>query len=124
VQIGMSQERLADALGITFQQVQKYEKGTNRVSVGRLHQIAGALEVPLDYFYADVAGSADNAAGAQEVSDLLGELAATPETVALVRGFVRITDRTTRRRIVELVLTIARAGGESVPDAELPDDGD
>lgn len=120
VQLGMSQERLADALGITFQQVQKYEKGTNRVSVGRLHQIASALEVPLDYFYGDIGAATANAPGAREVANLLGELAATPEIVGLVRAFVRIPDRTTRRRIVELVQTVARASsGAEASDEEL-----
>jgi transcriptional regulator with XRE-family HTH domain len=114
LQVAMSQERLADTLGITFQQVQKYEKGTNRVSVGRLHQIATALEVPLSYFYPD-ATSAVAEAGGQEVADLVGEIAGTPEALSLLHAFRRIENRATRRRVVDLVQ--APAEGTDPPRA-------
>jgi transcriptional regulator with XRE-family HTH domain len=109
LQLEMSQEKLAHTLGITFQQVQKYEKGANRVSVGRLYEIAAALEVPLSYFYPEATSPAAEA-GAQEVADLVGELAGTPETLTLLRAFSRIESRATRRRVVELVQALAEGG--------------
>jgi transcriptional regulator with XRE-family HTH domain len=116
LQLEMSQETLADAIGITFQQVQKYEKGTNRVSVGRLYQIATALEVPLSYFYPEVTSPAAEA-GAQEVADLVGELAGTPETLTLLRAFGKIENRATRRRVVALVQALAAGDGAPTHDA-------
>ena len=102
----MSQEKLADALGITFQQVQNYERGLNRVSVGRLYQVAAVLEVPMNFFYPEPTSAAAEA-GAQEVADLVGEIAGTPEALALLRAFVRIESRATRRRVCDLVETLA-----------------
>jgi transcriptional regulator with XRE-family HTH domain len=114
LQIAMSQERLADTLGITFQQVQKYEKGTNRVSVSRLHQIAAALEVPLSYFYPEATSPAAEAGG-QEVTDLVSEIAGTPDALALLHAFARIENRATRRRVVDLVQALA--DGADLPRA-------
>ena len=102
----MSQEKLADALGITFQQVQKYERGMNRVSVGRLYQVAAALDVPMSFFYPEPTSPVAEA-GAQEVADLVGEIAGTPEALALLRAFGRIENRATRRRVCDLVAALA-----------------
>ena len=107
-QIGMSQEKLAAALGITFQQVQKYERGVNRISASRLLQVAQALDVPLSYFFA----------GAPESSvpdeppppdDRPGER----ETLELVRAYYKIQDPTVRRRIRDLFNALATVYGKS-----------
>ncbi|MDJ1158753.1 helix-turn-helix transcriptional regulator [Chelatococcus sp. SYSU_G07232] len=110
--VGMSQEKLGDALGLTFQQVQKYEKGTNRIGASRLQQISKVLGVPVEFFFdgaphADAAhvngeGFAETPAAAY-VSDFL----ATSEGVQLTKAFVRIKDPKLRRRIIDLVATIA-----------------
>ncbi|TAK46664.1 MAG: XRE family transcriptional regulator [Xanthobacteraceae bacterium] len=103
IMLGMSQEKLGDALGLTFQQVQKYEKGTNRVGASRLQQIAEVLQVPVSFMFEGIPSS--NAQGLTEapspgyVSDFL----ATSEGLALTRAFTRITDSKLRRSIVDLV---------------------
>ena len=107
--LGMSQEKLGDALGLTFQQVQKYEKGTNRIGASRLQQIAHFLQVPVSFFFEGGPGLAAEQAGTMEapspsyVSDFL----ATSEGLALTRAFMQIKDPKMRRRIVDLVSQIA-----------------
>ncbi|MEA2985518.1 MAG: hypothetical protein QOD94_1772 [Alphaproteobacteria bacterium] len=107
--LGMSQEKLGDALGLTFQQVQKYEKGTNRIGASRLQQIAHFLQVPVSFFFegapdlpARPAGTMD-APSPSYVSDFL----ATSDGLALTKAFMRIKDPKLRRRIVDLVSQIA-----------------
>jgi transcriptional regulator with XRE-family HTH domain len=108
--LGMSQEKLGDALGLTFQQVQKYEKGANRIGASRLQQIAHILQVPVSFFFEgapDVFGqqSADMAEAPSPayVSDFL----ATSDGLALTKAFMKIKDAKLRRRIVDLVEQIA-----------------
>lgn len=119
--LSMSQEKLGDALGLTFQQVQKYEKGTNRIGASRLQQIAHILQVPVSFFFEgapDVGGLA-SANGMTEapsptyVSDFL----ATSDGLALTKAFMRIHDAKLRRRIVDLVEHIA---GKPADSAETP----
>ena len=114
--LGMSQEKLGDALGLTFQQVQKYEKGTNRIGASRLQQISLILQVPVAFFFEGapiVAGEFEPAPGTHEapspayVSDFL----ATSDGLSLTKAFMRIKDAKLRRRIVDLVQQIA---GEDV----------
>jgi transcriptional regulator with XRE-family HTH domain len=107
--LGMSQEKLGDALGLTFQQVQKYEKGTNRIGASRLQQISNILQVPVSFFFEGAPNSAGGEAGFDEapspsyVSDFL----ATSDGLALTRAFMQIKTPKLRRRIVELVEQIA-----------------
>jgi transcriptional regulator with XRE-family HTH domain len=107
--LGMSQEKLGDALSLTFQQVQKYEKGTNRIGASRLQQIAVFLQVPVSFFFEGAPDLPAGAAGTTEapshsyVSDFL----ASSEGLALTKAFMRIKDAKLRRRIVDLVLQIA-----------------
>jgi transcriptional regulator with XRE-family HTH domain len=108
--LGMSQEKLGDALGLTFQQVQKYEKGANRIGASRLQQISQILQVPVSFFFEGVPTQrADRTDGLSEapspayVSDFL----ATSDGLALTKAFVRIKDAKLRRRIVDLVEQIA-----------------
>jgi transcriptional regulator with XRE-family HTH domain len=102
--LGMSQTSLGEALGLTFQQVQKYEKGTNRIGASRLQQISQALQVPISFFFEElpvVMAKSETASGPTP-SQLTGFLA-TSEGLALVDGFVRIKCPKVRRRIVDLV---------------------
>lgn len=110
--LGMSQERLAEQLGLTFQQVQKYEKGINRIGASRLFDLAHVLGVPVQFFYekapaaegagARAAGFADPGAEGY-VSDFLN----SREGLELNRAFVRIADPKVRRSIVDLVRSLA-----------------
>ncbi len=108
--LGMSQEKLGDALSLTFQQVQKYEKGTNRIGASRLQQIAHFLQVPVSFFFEgapDLPGGSPlgmtEAPSPAYVSDFL----ATSDGLALTKAFMRIKDPKLRRRIVDLVSQIA-----------------
>src|SRR3984893_12592603 len=108
--LGMSQEKLGDALGLTFQQVQKYEKGTNRIGASRLQQISHILQVPVSFFFEGgpnaQSGRGDGVSEAPSpayVSDFL----ATSDGLALTKAFMRIEDSKLRRRIVDLVEQIA-----------------
>jgi transcriptional regulator with XRE-family HTH domain len=109
IMLGMSQEKLGEALGLTFQQVQKYEKGTNRVGASRIQQIAEILQIPVSFLFEGGPSGTVNADGTIEgpspsfVSDFL----ATTEGLALTRAFTRISDAKLRRSIVELVEQIA-----------------
>ena len=109
IMLGMSQERLGESLGLTFQQIQKYEKGTNRVGASRLQQISEILQVPVAFLFEGGPGGAIAGNGLNEapspayVSDFL----ATSEGLALTRAFTRISDSKLRRSIVDLVEQIA-----------------
>jgi transcriptional regulator with XRE-family HTH domain len=109
IMLGMSQEKLGEALGLTFQQIQKYEKGTNRVGASRLQQISEILQVPVSFLFdggpSGLAGSGTSAENASPayISDFL----ATSEGLALTRAFTRIADAKLRRSIVDLVERIA-----------------
>lgn len=109
---GMSQEKLGSALGITFQQIQKYEKGTNRIGASRLQQIARVLAVPVSYFFEDAPGGADAAGGdgfAETGSNYVSDLLATSDGLQLTKAFLRVRDPRVRRRLVELVTALADA---------------
>src|SRR5271155_3581940 len=87
--LGMSQEKLGDALGITFQQVQKYEKGTNRISASRLQHASQILQVPVPFFFEGV--------GAQPEFVYVNDFLATSDGLALVKAFARVKDAKLRR---------------------------
>jgi transcriptional regulator with XRE-family HTH domain len=112
IALGISQEQLGEALGLTFQQIQKYEKGQNRISAGRLYKLSIILSVSVGYFFEGlVTGSpSDRQGGAPREVEVQAFLA-SPEGLALTAGFMRISDAATRRRIIELVNTI---GGDAV----------
>ena len=107
--LAMSQGKLGDALGITFQQVQKYEKGTNRIGAGRLQEISHILQVPIAFFYESASdGSALNTSeqGARSQA-LIDDCISSPEGLKLVQSFTRIESAMVRRRIVALVQEVA-----------------
>lgn len=111
---GMSQEKLGDALGITFQQIQKYEKGTNRIGASRMQQISAALKVPVSFFFEDApnvsaAGGTVDAGATSYVVDFLS----SPEGIQLNRAFVRITNPAIRRKIIDMVRTLADETGKT-----------
>lgn len=103
--LGMSQEKLGESLGITFQQIQKYEKGTNRVGASRLQAIASIMEVPVAFFFEDAPGGAGLAEESQNtyVVDFLS----SAEGLQLNRAFARISDPKVRRKIIDLTRALA-----------------
>jgi transcriptional regulator with XRE-family HTH domain len=108
IMLGMSQEKLGEALGLTFQQIQKYEKGTNRVGASRIQQISEILQVPVSFLFeggpSSISGNGfSEGTSPTYVSDFL----ATSEGLALTRAFTRIADSKLRRSIVDLVEQIA-----------------
>ena len=115
--LAMSQEKLGDGLDLTFQQVQKYEKGTNRIGASRLQQIANILEVPVAFFFEgapDMPGGGRAAGGTKEAPSpsYIAEFLASSDGLALTKAFMQIPDPKLRRRIVELVEQIASDTGK------------
>ena len=119
--MGMSQQKLGEAVGLTFQQIQKYERGTNRIGASRLYQIAGVLDVPVSFFFdempKEVAARPPSVSDAQ-VAGGEADRMARRETLELVRAYYRISDPRDRRRAREFVKLIsdlaasAKAKGE------------
>ncbi len=111
--LGYSQERLAEALDLTFQQVQKYERGANRVGAGRLYELSKALDVPVTYFFEELpdtpTGSVSGPAmqeAAQRQYD--ADPMAQRETLLLVRAYYNISDPAVRRRLLDLIRSMGR----------------
>lgn len=107
--LGMSQERLADQLGITFQQVQKYENGSNRVGSSRLFAISRILNVPVSFMFDGYEG-ASNAVVAEDVS-LFDRQMRSRETVELMKAYYAIEDEGLRRRFLDMVKAMAKEMG-------------
>jgi len=112
--IGMSQEKLGERMGLTFQQIQKYEKGTNRIGASRLYQLSQILDVPVQFFFEDAqtsmterasAGSAGFAESKTEA--FLLDFLNSRDGLELNRAFVKITDPKVRKRVVELVRALS-----------------
>ena len=106
LEIGMSQERLAELLGVTFQQVQKYEKGVNRIAASRLFDISGALDMPVARFFEGI-GSGRSKGVAESEEGFIHDALSTPEGMQLVALFASIKSQKVRRRVVELVRALA-----------------
>ena len=117
--LGMSQERLGEALGLTFQQVQKYERGVNRVGASRLFDLSRVLDVPISFFFDDLPESLASTYGAHlsrrtpgfsEMQDGFNDDALNRrETLELVRAYYRITDPAVRKRVFELIKSMGPA---------------
>lgn len=119
--LGMSQQKLGDAIGLTFQQVQKYERGTNRVGSSRMFELARVLDVPVSYFFEEM-GSDVAARGRQHAFGIASEVqaagaAADPmtkrETLELVRAYYKITDTKVRKRLFEMTKALAAAAASA-----------
>lgn len=108
IMVGMSQEKLAELLGLTFQQIQKYERGINRIAASRLFDIAGVLEVPVTYFYE---GAPAGAGGARRQPDaeasVVFDLIASPEGAQLAAAYAAIENAQVRRGVLELMRVLA-----------------
>jgi transcriptional regulator with XRE-family HTH domain len=100
--LGISQEDLGKAVGVSFQQIQKYEKGANRIGASRLQKLSHALQVPISYFFEGMGG-----ATADDEGDNIIAFLATSQGLALAKGFMRIKNAQVRRRIVEFVSSVA-----------------
>ena len=107
--VSMSQEKLGEQLGITFQQIQKYEKGTNRIGASRLQQISIVLGVPVAFFFegAPIVGPEGEGFSEEQSPAYVSDFLATSDGLTLTRNFMRIADPKVRRRIVDLVIAIA-----------------
>ena len=113
--VGMSQEQLGKASGLTFQQIQKYERGTNRMGASRLHQLGRLLNVPVSYFFDDMPPSGKDQQGLSDATR--GALEGAPngdnqilqrrETLELIRAYYRITDSKQRRKVYDLIKSMA-----------------
>jgi transcriptional regulator with XRE-family HTH domain len=112
--LGMNQETLANRLGLTFQQVQKYEGGANRVSASRLSAVADVLGAPISYFFDDMP-AADTEMSAEEGTRR--DRMERPETIELIRLYYAIPDPTIRRRFLDMVKAIARPADRGDEDA-------
>jgi transcriptional regulator with XRE-family HTH domain len=108
--LGMSQEKLAQAFGLTFQQVQKYEKGMNRISASRLQQAAHILDVPVPFFFDGAPGGPQLEQDAPS-SAYVNEFVSSEDGLRLIKAFGRITRPAVRHRIVNLVQEIAGGDG-------------
>lgn len=112
--LGLTQQQLAEAVGIRFQQVQKYECGANRVSASRLFELAEALDAPVQYFYEGLTGRGQSAA--PEGEDLAPDILSQKETVDLVRAYYKLNERP-RRRLLELAKSLDPSARGNSEDA-------
>jgi transcriptional regulator with XRE-family HTH domain len=118
VMLGMSQERLGNALGVTFQQVQKYEKGANRIGASRLQAISRLLDAPPSYFFEGAPAALGLAPGFQDgPRPYVPDMVTTAEGLQLNRAFARISDPRLRRRVVDLVHQMAESEAQWKSDA-------
>lgn len=104
--LGLSQDKLGDELGVTFQQVQKYERGANRVGASRLFEIARVLTVPVGFFFEGMDSNTRGGFAEDDQTPLVDDFLNSPEGVALATAFNRIEDPKVRRRILELVRSL------------------
>ena len=107
--LGVSQEQLADKLGLTFQQVQKYERGANRISCSKLYQIASALQAHVAYFFEGLPDPVRTAGVAEDPAAFVHDLPLTPEERLFTGLLSRIESKQVRKRLLELVKSLAEA---------------
>lgn len=111
--LGLSQESLGNSLGLTFQQVQKYEKGVNRIGASRMFEISKLLEVPVQFFFEEFGDSQSSAHGFSEeaAADPVMGLLSSSEGIQLCRYFSGIKDPVVKKRVLDLVKSIAETEG-------------
>ncbi|MGB1547072.1 MAG: helix-turn-helix domain-containing protein [Alphaproteobacteria bacterium] len=115
--LGMSQEKLARAIGLTFQQIQKYERGANRIGASRLHELSQVLDVPVSFFFDDMNGPSGGYAVVGELREeapppFEGDPMTKRETLKLVRAYYRIKSPALRKRILDLTQSLADGENE------------
>ena len=117
--LGMSQEKLGAAIGLTFQQVQKYERGTNRIGASRLFELSKVLDVPVSFFFDDMPAEIAQTGGGRphgfsdsEAAVYEADTLAKRETLELVRAYYRIKSEKVRKRVFELTKALAKAEPE------------
>ena len=123
VLLGMSQEKLGEALNLTFQQVQKYEKGTNRIGASRLNQLSKILSAPVSFFFdgapLDASLGDDSpmmtAFADNEQATYISDIMSTPDGLQLAKAFSRIQDSKRRRMVIALASTLAEEDGPQDP---------
>jgi transcriptional regulator with XRE-family HTH domain len=116
LEIGMSQERLAVLLGVTFQQVQKYERGVNRVAASRLFDVASALDVPVSSFFEGLRSSVHRGAGGSDEREAVDAALGTKEGGELIALFASLKNATSKRRLLELArLVVAEDNAKGDP---------
>lgn len=113
VMLGLSQEKLSDGLGITFQQVQKYEKGTNRVGASRLQRLSELLDVHISYFFEGVPDAGNDRT--LDVTNALSQFMNSKECISLAKAYSAIEDVRVRRRVLELVQSLGSNTEKDAP---------
>lgn len=107
--LGMSQEKLGNALGLTFQQVQKYERGANRIGSSRLYHLSQILDVPISFFFDDMVSVKANGMAEKGKQTFEIEKLSRRETLELVRAYYKIMDPTVRKKIFEMVKAVGNS---------------
>lgn len=112
--MGLSQTDLAVSIGLTFQQVQKYERGSNRISASKLYDIAHTLKVPVDYFFQGYGGTeVDSEATEADAQQIAQNLLMTPEGIELATAFPRIRSSRQRQKVLDLVRSLGNGDAET-----------
>ena len=117
--LGMSQEKLGEAIGLTFQQVQKYERGTNRIGSSRLFDLSRVLDVPIEYFFGDMPAEvaacspAQGGGSAEKAANYELDPMAKRETLELVRAYYKISDPQVRKRLFEMTKALGAAASKA-----------
>jgi transcriptional regulator with XRE-family HTH domain len=106
VLLGLNQTELGEAIGVTFQQLQKYEKGTNRISASRLFDLSRVLDVPFSFFFDDVPANVKEGGGAELSQSAEAEFMSKRETLELVKAYTRIADPTMRQALRDLITAV------------------
>jgi transcriptional regulator with XRE-family HTH domain len=114
VLVGLSQEKLGDALGITFQQIQKYEKGTNRIGASRLQEASKILGVPVNFFFEGAQSESEILSGFAEgeTSDYVADFASSAEGAQLINAFLKIKEPKLRKKIIDLIAAMSIASND------------
>lgn len=114
--VGLSQEKLGESMGLTFQQIQKYEKGVNRIGASRLFSLSEILEVPVQFFFEgmpDAATGSNPGATDGDTESFLYEFLNTREGLELNRAFIKVSDPDQRRAVIELVRALGRSSAQN-----------
>lgn len=121
-ELGISQERLADAIGLTFQQIQKYERAANRVSASKLWEMARALKTSVGYFYEGLGDPGLMSGDHEDGRDIIHDFLLTPEGMELATLFPQVRRARVRRRLLDLVRTMAEEADLADPEPVAPEE--